>query len=118
MALFRVFDARRRAWKPGLPASVAGYLGSLHGRFANGVHACTRVYECPEWRTDGERTAALELHWNDEPGVRKLGEFGWGVGDRLVAAVEAALWRGDAVRLVVFNSDSEVCFEELLAPPR
>ena len=40
------------------------------------------------------------------------------LGDQPIAAVEAALWRGDAVRLVVFNSDSEVCFEEILAPPR
>ena len=112
---FRVFDLRDRVWaREG--DDVAAYVRGLHGRFANAIHACTRVYACPEWRRRGERTPALGLHWNDERPALLLGSIGWVAAPALLEAVEAALRHGEAIRVLVFNSDSDLCFEELLAP--
>jgi hypothetical protein len=45
-----------------------------------------------------------------------LGSFGWSVGDELVKRIEAEFAKGDSVRLFIFNSDADLCFEEVLVP--
>ena len=95
-----------------LADDLAGYLRSVHLRLSNSVHAETRVYTCRAWRT---RTAApFELHWNDDevPGEQLLGSYGFGPAP--LAEVIAELGRGGAVRLFIFNSDADLCFQEVL----
>jgi hypothetical protein len=96
------------------------YLASLHQRFANSMHASTRVYTCRSWRRDRRAPAPYELHWNadDVPGEELLGEIGWTVPGPLVERIEIELASGEAVRLFLFNSDSDLCFQEMLLPER
>ena len=89
---------------------VASYLRSVNLRFRNAIHAQTRVF------TARTGTQLHELHWNDEgvPGEALLGSFGWSVAPELIATVEECLGRGESVRLFIFNSDADLCFQELL----
>jgi hypothetical protein len=82
------------------------------------MHAQTRVYTCRSGRATAGATAPYELHWNDKdvPGERLLGSFGWVVEKELVERIEAEFARGEAVRLFIFNSDADLCFEEVLVP--
>lgn len=91
---------------------LAGYLRSVHLRFANAIHAETRIYTCRAWRTGG--AAPFELHWNDDevPGEQLLGSYGYGPAP--ITAVEAELRAGGAVRLFIYNSDADLCFQEVL----
>ena len=90
---------------------LARYLQGVHLRFRNGIHAQTRVYTC---RVPAE---PFELHWNDHevPGERHLASFGFAT-ETAVAAAEAELRAGRAVRLFIFNSDADLCFQEQLSP--
>ena len=92
-----------------LTADLAGYLRSTHLRLHNSMHAETRVYTC---RGVAE---PFELHWNDHvvPGERLLATIGYTSREAL-AAVEAELAAGHAVRLFIFNSDADLCFQEQL----
>ena len=89
---------------------LASYLRSTHLRFRNSIHAQTRVFTA---RTGSQ---PYELHWNDAgvPGETLLGSIGWSVPPELIVAVEAHLARGEDVRLFIFNSDADLCFQELL----
>lgn len=91
---------------------LASYLRSVHLRFANAIHAETRVYTCRAWHTG--TAAPFELHWNDEdvPGELLLGSYGYGPAP--LTEVLAELGRGSAVRLFIFNSDADLCFQEVL----
>jgi hypothetical protein len=91
---------------------VGAYLQSVHRRFANAEHAQTRVF------TARTGVAPFELAWNAEnvPGETLLGEFGWSVPPELIRVVSAALARGEPVRLFIFNSDADLCFQEVLFP--
>ncbi|HIK14082.1 MAG TPA: hypothetical protein IGS53_02085 [Leptolyngbyaceae cyanobacterium M33_DOE_097] len=97
---------------------VSPYLWNLHARLHNAIHAETRVYTCRSWRLAEQVTASYELHWNDlvVPGETLLGSFGWAVSSDLIARIEAEFAKGEAVRLFVFNSDADLCFEEVLEP--
>src|SRR5437867_10839795 len=96
-----------RGGEPRIEHDLAGYLRSVHLRFRNSIHAQTRVYTC--------RGAAqpCELHWNDHdvPGERQLASIGY-ASDEALAAVTAELSAGRAVRLFIFNSDADRCFQE------
>jgi len=112
---FRVHDLRR----PGDPAErddVGLYLFRALDRIHNAMHAETRVYTCRSWHAGV--TARYALHWNAEgvPGETFLASAGWSVGRDLVTRVEHEFERGEAVRLFIFNSDSDLCFEEVLEP--
>lgn len=98
--------------------SVSSYLSRLHDRFHNAIHAETRVYTCRAWRASGGATTPHDLHWNDQgvPGETLLGSSGWMVGQDLVEQIEREFAQGEAVRLFVFNSDADLCFEEVLKP--
>jgi hypothetical protein len=91
---------------------VASYLRSVHLRFANSIHAQTRVY------TARAVAKAYELHWNsyEVPGETLLGTFGWSVPPELISSVESLLAKGETVRLFIFNSDADLCFQEGLQP--
>jgi hypothetical protein len=69
----------------------------------------TRVYTCR-----GSR-AWYELQWNDPhiPGECFLGSYGLSVA-RIASQAVAGLVEGGAVRLFVFNGDSELCRQEVL----
>lgn len=97
---------------------LASYLASLHLRFRNGVHATTRVYTCRAWRGAHGALSPLGMEWNepDVPGETHLGDVGWAADAALVARIDDELARGGAVRLFLFNGDSDLCFEELLVP--
>jgi hypothetical protein len=118
MGRFRVHDLR----KPGNCYAdfdnIERYLQMLHARFHNAVHAQTRAYTCRSWRAASNATLPYELHWNDEdvPGETFLGSFGWSVGRNLVEQIETEFSKGEAVRLFIFNSDADLCFEEVLEP--
>jgi hypothetical protein len=116
-ARFQIVDVRGSGQPGPARTDVADYLGRLHDRFGNAIHAETRIFTCRAWRRPAE-VAPYELRWGELTlaGERLLGLFGWGVDRKLAAAVEAELARGEAVRLFVFNSDSDLCFEEVLAP--
>lgn len=122
MVRFLVHDL----WKKGNCANcdqidnLSDYLWRLHARLHNAVHAETRIYTCRSWRMSGGVTAPHELHWNDEivPGETFLGSFGWTVGSELVERIEAEFAQGESVRLFIFNSDADLCFEEVLEPVR
>lgn len=105
---------------PAEPArrDLDGYLASLHMRFRNGVHATTRVYTCRAWRTVLGAPSPLGMSWNDShvPGETHLGDVGWVADQALVARIGEELTQGRAVRLFIFNSDSDLCFEEVLLP--
>ena len=92
-------------------AQLASYLPSVHLRFRNSIHAETRVYTCHG------AAEPFELHWNDHdvPGERLLGRIGH-AADGTLAAAEAELRAGRSVRLFIFNSDADLCFQELLSP--
>lgn len=112
MTSFRVHAIDREV-PPSEPRDdVASYLRSVHLRFANGIHAQTRVY------TARTGAAPWELHWNsdDVPGETLLGTFGWSVPPELSSAIEATLARREPVRLFIFNSDADLCFQEGLHP--
>ena len=111
MTTFRVHTLHRDAPPSEVRHDVAATLRSVHQRFANAIHAQTRVY------TARTGLAPYELHWNDVvPGETLLGEIGWSASPELIAAVEATLARGESVRLYVFNSDADLCFQEALVP--
>ena len=112
MTSFRVRASGREGPPSELRDGVASYLRSVHLRFANSIHAQTRVY------TARTGAAAYELHWNSSevPGETLLGTFGWSVPPQLITAIEALLAKGEAVRLFIFNSDADLCFQELLVP--
>ena len=92
---------------------LAGYLRSVHLRLHNTTHAETRVYTCRSWAN--RTTAPYELHWNDHdvPGETLLGTIGY-VAPSMFQAVSAELLRGGAVRLFIFNSDADLCFQEVV----
>lgn len=117
MARFRVHNLRQ-VGNPTDLDDLERYLWTLHDRFRNAIHAETRVYTCRSWRSTGGGTTRYELHWNDEvvPGETFLGSFGWGIGRQLVEQIEAEFARGESVRLFIFNSDADLCFEEVLEP--
>ena len=50
------------------------------------------------------------------PGEDLLGTTGWTAGAEVVARVAEAFDRGEAVRLFGYNSDSDLCFQEVLVP--
>jgi hypothetical protein len=112
VTLFRVHDLRRPSSLSELRSDVADTLRSVHQRFANAIHAQTRVFTARAGLTPHE------LQWNDEgvPGETLLGTIGWSAPPELITAVEASLARGEPVRLFVFNSDADLCFEEALVP--
>lgn len=114
---FRVYDLRKATYGADRN-NLSAYLWQLHHRFHNGIHAETRVYTCRSWRDSAGSTRPYELHWNDQivPGEVFLGSFGWAVGQELIGQIEAEFARGEAVRLFIFNSDADLCFEEILAP--
>ena len=114
---FRVHDLRKKE-KYAEFEDLSRYLWMLHNRFHNAMHAQTRVYTCRSWRTSAGATASYELHWNadDVPGEELLGSFGWSVGRELVDRIELEFARGESVRLFIFNSDADLCFEEVLEP--
>jgi hypothetical protein len=114
---FRVYDIKARQFGAERD-DVEAYLRTVHSRFRNSEHAQTRVYSCRSWRATGGRTAPFELHWNghDVPGETLLGSVGWTLESGLVQRIEAELAGGEAVRLFVFNSDADLCFEEVLVP--
>jgi hypothetical protein len=93
--------------------------GVTMSRFRNFESAETRVYTCRSWRTTAGKTTPYELHWNAEevPGELNLGTIGWSADRALIARVKKELTGGEAVRLFLFNSDSDLCFQEVLAPP-
>jgi hypothetical protein len=99
-------------------SGLAPYLESLRQRFSNPMHASTRVYTCRSWRQDRRAPAPYELQWNAEvvPGEELLGEIGWTVPRGLVDRIALELANGEAVRLFLFNSDADLCFQELLVP--
>ena len=117
MVCFRVHDLRNEGNSANYD-NVNRYLWSLHDRLHNAVHAETRVYTCRSWRESGSGTAPYELHWNDEivPCEMLLGSFGWSVGHELVERIEVEFAQGESVRLFIFNSDADLCFEEVLEP--
>ena len=115
---FRVHDLRRGSVGAQL-ADAGSYLRSLHRRVHNVMHAETRVYTCRSWREIAGATVPCELQWNDEdlPGETFLGSCSLvTAGADLVERIEAEFAKGDAVRLFIFNSDADLCFEEVLAP--
>ena len=95
------------------------YLFHVHDRLHNSIHAETRVYTCRSWRATNAATQPFDLHWNAEilPGEVMLGTCGTDLTDEaLIERVEAEFTNGDAVRLFIFNSDADLCFEEVLVP--
>ena len=124
MVRFRVHDLRQKVCQKGNCTDrnhvddVNSYLMALHARLHNAVHAETRIYTCRSWHILGGTTAPYELHWNDEvvPDETFLGSFGWSVGYELVEKIEAEFAKGEPVRLFIFNSDADLCFEEVLEP--
>ncbi|HEY9879781.1 MAG TPA: hypothetical protein V6D29_15085 [Leptolyngbyaceae cyanobacterium] len=117
MSHFWVHDLRKKGNRKDCN-SVNDYLSRLHDRFNNAIHAETRVYTCHSWRSSGGKTAPHPLHWNDEevPGETFLGSFGWVVGRELTEQIETEFAQGESVRLFIFNSDADLCFEEVLEP--
>lgn len=111
---FRLFDCASGRWLGPPRADLEGVLGSRLERFANGIHAQAWVLRCPEWRLLGVHTPALDFHWNDTPEL--LGDYGIWLGKELLDAARAELRGGQALRVLSFNSDSDLCFEELLVP--
>jgi len=112
---FRVHDLRR----PDDPIErddLGLYLFRAIDRVHNPRHAETRVYTCRSWRAG--MTAPYALHWNAEsvPGETFLGSCGASADRDLVRRVEHEFARGEAVRLFIFNSDADLCFEEVLEP--
>lgn len=98
--------------------SVSRYLQKLHRRFRHAIHAETRVYTCRTGRVNDGMIAAYGLHWNQEelPGEELLGSFDWFVDEELVRRIEAEFASGKSVRLFVFDSDSDLSYEEVLEP--
>ena len=86
------------------------YLGSTSFRPSNTMHAETRVFTCRGSRKEHE------LHWNDAgvPGEVLLGRYGLSVERAIIDRVIAELVKGHAVRLFVFNSDGDVCWQDLI----
>jgi hypothetical protein len=117
MVRFRVHNLRHKG-NPVDRDNLNNYLWRLHDRLHNAIHAETRVYTCRSWRATGGATEPYELHWNDEtvPGEICLGSFGLAVGGKLVEQMEAEFANKEAVRLFIFNSDADLCFEEVLEP--
>lgn len=93
------------------------YLQTMHLRFAHGVHAETRVYTCRACLA-GDLPPPYELHWNAEavPGEELIDEFGTGPHRGALDRVARALASGVPVRLFIFNSDADLCFQEVLEP--
>ena len=115
---FRAFDLRRKG-DMAIFDSVSGYLCHLHSRIHNPIHAETRVYTCRQFKhTSIDKIIPYELHWNDDDvlGERFLGNFGWSVGNELVDKIEAEFAKGEALRLFIFNSDSDLWGEKILVP--
>lgn len=81
-------------------------------RASNWIHAETRVYTC-----HGSREP-YELHWNDTqiPGEQPLGDYGASCPPGVVERAAAELQAGRAVRLYVFNSDADLCWQDLVEP--
>lgn len=50
------------------------------------------------------------------PGETLLGSFGWTFEKELVEQIEAEFANGDSVRLFIFNSDADLCFDGVLVP--
>lgn len=115
MGRVQVFDLHAMAPRP--VDEVAFYLQTVLHRFSNGIHAEARVYTCRSWRAPAA-TKPYELHWNDDevPGESFLGSFGSAPSRDLLAKVRAELDRGEAIWLFLFNSDADLCFQEVLAP--
>jgi hypothetical protein len=82
------------------------------------MNAEARAYTCRSWRAGA--AVPYELHWNagNVPGETFLGEWGWSIERDLITRVEREFDRGEAVRLFIFNSDADLCFEEVLEPVR
>ena len=116
---FRVHDLHRNR-APAERNDLGLYLFHIHDRLHNPIHAETRVYTCRSWAKSSHQTTPYELHWNAEavPGEKFLGEFGWIVRQELVERIADEFARGQAVRLFIFNSDADLCFEEVLEPVR
>ena len=114
---FYVHDLADRSAGP-VSTDVAGYLRFVNRRFGNWEFAETRVFTCRSWRATRGGTRPHELHWNaeDVPDEILLGKIGWTAGDDLIARVAEELGRGEAVRLFLFNSDADLCFQEVLVP--
>ena len=112
---FRVHDLRRRV-DPVERDDLGVYLSRAIDRVHNAMNAEVRAYTCRSWRAGV--TGPYELHWNaeDVPGETLLGEWGWSIERDLVTRVEREFDRGEAVRLFIFNSDADLCFEEVLEP--
>ena len=91
------------------------YLRTIHLRFANGIHVQTSIYTCRACH-DGGLPAPHELHWNSEdvPGEELIDEFGTLAHGETVERVASELASGKAVRLFIFNSDADLCFQEVL----
>ena len=91
------------------------YLQTIHLRFANGIHAQTRIYTCHAC-PGGGLPPPHELHWNaeDVPGEALIDEFGTGAPRAVLERVAGELASGRAVRLFIFNSDADLCFQEVL----
>jgi len=91
------------------------YLQTIHLRFRNGMHVQTRIYTCHAC-SDGLLPPPYELHWNaeDVPGETLIDEFGTGAPLVVLARVSGELASGRAVRLFIFNSDADLCFQEVL----
>lgn len=100
---------------------LSDYLSMVIARLHRADHAEVRVYTCRSWRASGGATAPQELHWNHVgagvvPGETRLGSYGCTGWKDLVEPIEAEFAKGDSVRLFIFNSDADLCFEEVLVP--
>jgi hypothetical protein len=115
---FLVHDLRRQV-ADSQRDDLSLYLFRVHDRLHNAMNAETRVYTCRSWRRTGGATEPFDLHWNADtvPGETMLGTCGTDQTDAaLVERIEAEFANGDAVRLFIFNSDADLCFEESLIP--
>ena len=111
---FRLFDCEAGRWLGPPRTELHEVLYGRLERFHNSIHAQAWVMRCPEWRLLGVHTPALDFHWNDSPEL--LGEYGIWPSKELLDAIAEELRAGRALRVLSFNSDSDLCFEELLVP--
>ncbi|MDJ0705382.1 MAG: hypothetical protein QNJ46_19030 [Leptolyngbyaceae cyanobacterium MO_188.B28] len=116
---FRVFHLRLKR-EIAIFESVRRYLHQLYSHMYNPIHAEARVYTCHELKnTTIDKIVPYELHWNDDDllGEQFLGDFGsWFVNNEIVDRIEAEFSKGEAVRLFIFDSDSDLRREEILIP--
>jgi hypothetical protein len=100
-----------RGGDPGV-VDLERWLAGSTLRVSNWIHAETRVFTCR-----GSREP-YELDWSARqiPGEELLGGYGPVCPAAVVERVTAELMTGRAVRLYVFNSDADLCWQDLLEP--